>query len=87
MISLTMSLKQSTSSVKNEVLNELISTTEKSVARGEIMEKYFQRKVVLSPSRNLELLLGKAQAEIKEQKELLSFLLEQIDKKGESAKI
>ena len=62
--------------VKKRLILDQIEKMEETIFRNQIMERYYQRRVILNKS--FEGVLGKVQREMKENKEYLKFLEEII---------
>lgn len=63
------------SKTKKELAKEMLTRAKEEVLGDEIMEQYFQRKVI-SGSKVYEQALGQTQAKIKEKREIIKFLEE-----------
>ena len=74
-----MSAKQSIASNKleQEAKKEIREGLEKSIARAQIMERFYNRELI-SGDKSVQLILGKTQSELRQWKKLLTFLDEAV---------
>ena len=79
MSSKQLELSKEKRALRQTVAKELIAELEKSVARAELMELFYQRKTITG-DRSVQLTLGKTQGELKLWNELLEFLNSKLDK-------
>lgn len=64
--------------MKAKIIKDLIKDCEENVIKGELLEKFYQRELLKGQHKQqLEMLIGKLQADIKLNKNLVAFYKEQ----------